>query len=196
MAKRSTKPETTSVGPAPGRVAALLKAAPGPLFAVLDAARDPRIHELVEFAGRHRCLYSGRAETEMARLAPHLLAVEKDGPVLEKLAGEGWGKAWGVYLSSAKPFDELRDHLRRFLPGDPDADPKIRLRFYDPRSLRAFLAGCSRDDAETFFGPVSYFVVEDRDPLFAVRFAPDKRTDNGADKVEGEPVKRTAISLG
>lgn len=154
-------PESTG----PGAILNVLRAEPSPLFAILDAARDPlvylRIHECREV---NQSLYKG-GSPELTFVAPYLVSLPKDSPFLDALVHESWGGAWGVFLASRLPFDDLRKHLRRLLMVELDGDdggPRNALfRFYDPRVLRPFLPTCTPDECASFFGPIDRFYVED-----------------------------------
>src|SRR4051794_34287685 len=84
----------------------------GPVWAVLDAARDDAVLEAVRNSGlEQRCLYSGRLDPEIAAIAPYLVKLEPDS----SLVSNAWGNAWGVFLVAPGSMDEVRRHCRRFL---------------------------------------------------------------------------------
>jgi len=131
------------------------------LYAVLDGARDPRIHELVgasELAWR--CLYAGRLPAELLEVAPYLVHVRPDAAFTHTLLTAGWGQAWGIWLVSAAPFDELRRHLRRFLQAKDERGRQLLFRYYDPVVLAAFLPTCTPAELAELFGPIDAFLVE------------------------------------
>lgn len=80
--------------------------------------------------------------------------------MLETVVRDGWGKSWGVYLTSARPFDEVRKHLRQFLMAQLRGGKQVYFRFYDPRVLRAFLPSCTPEESVRFFGPIRCFCFE------------------------------------
>lgn len=135
----------------------------GQLHAVLDAARDERIPELVstsmETSGS---LYDGVKGQAMADIAPCLVRFSPGSPLLERIVAEGWGSRWGIFLTSARPFKEVRRHLRRFLlVADDQTNERFYFRFYDPEVLRVFLPTCSALQAGEFWGDVDAFIFED-----------------------------------
>lgn len=106
-----------------------------PLFAVLDAARDDRILELLRQAPEtYRSLYEGIQGETLAEVAPYLVGpFREDSGLLDQLVCEGWGRRWGIWLTSRAPFRDVRRHLRRFLMVElEDRNEAVYFRFYDP----------------------------------------------------------------
>jgi hypothetical protein len=182
---RPPAPPDLSPPPAPAHlreVLRLLRSAPDPLYAVLDAARDWKVKPLVEEfpAGDVRCLFSGESATELAGQAPYLVRLPADCPQLEPLVLDGWGDSWGVFLTCREPAEEVRAHLRKFLMVElegqgPDGGPaEAYFRFYDPRVMRAFLPTCNEAETAEFFGPVRAWLLEGRKPDTLLRFTGGK----------------------
>ncbi|WP_224247232.1 DUF4123 domain-containing protein [Hyalangium gracile] len=134
----------------------------GNLYAVLDAARSDRILTLLrESVEEHRSLYEGPQGVALAEVAPYLVQLPKGSLLLSSLVQEGWGKAWGVFLTSDAAFNELRRHLRKFLMVELEgSDGRFYFRFYDPRVLAQFLPTCAAQQKADFFGPVTSFTYE------------------------------------
>lgn len=153
-------------------------ARPRVLFALLDAARDDRILEILrESPEEQRSLYDGAQGDALAEVAPHLVALPRGSALAARLVREGWGRSWGVYLTSRRPLAEVRAHLRRLTTVTVGGSARrFYFRFYDPRVLRTFLPTCSvRQEADVFGDrDIEGFVVEaeDGEPL---RFAPRGR---------------------
>lgn len=133
------------------------------LFAVLDAARDDRILQLLrESPNEVRSLYEGSKGDAMADAAPYLVRLGPQDWLLESLVTEGWGQSWGVYFDCALSFKEVRRHLRHFLRVQQEgAQEFIYFRFYDPRVLRIFLPTCIAAQLDQFYGPIQRFLFED-----------------------------------
>lgn len=148
------------------RVLEILRSQKEPLFAILDAARDPivhlRIHECPE---QKQSLYEGPQAARLSFVAPHLIALPKRSPFLEQLVREGWGQSWGVYLTCDRPFEEVRKHLRHFLTVELEGEhKKVLFRFYDPRVLRVYLPTCTPKELLEFLGPITRYVLEGEAP--------------------------------
>lgn len=132
-----------------------------PIYAVLDAARDDKVlASLVGAETNFRSLYEGWQAQSLADVAPYLVALPLDGPYLDRLLDEGFGRAWGVFLSSDLPFDEVRRHLRQHLRVTDEDGRHLLFRWYDPRVLRAYLPTCTPYEAQVFFGPIERMFCE------------------------------------
>lgn len=142
-------------------VTQLLRRFEGRLYALLDAARDERILRLLKRSSEeYASLYEGPEGEELAEVAPYLVRLEPDSPLLQQLLEKGWGNAWGVYLFSEAPFPEVRRHFRHFLKVQTEEGKQLHFRFYDPRVLRVFLPTCRPGELRELFGPVTRFVME------------------------------------
>ena len=134
----------------------------GCLFAVVDASRGDRpLRLLREAVDDHQSLYQGVKGEALDRCAPYLVALRPDSGLLERLVREGWGARWGIFLACARPFKDVRRHLRRFLTVEDDVTAKkYYFRFYDPRTLRTFLPSCTPRQRADFFGEIACFFAE------------------------------------
>jgi len=92
----------------------------------------------------------------------------------------GWGKSWGVYLTSPSDLQEVRRHLRHFLQVKLPSGEQVYFRFYDPRVMRVFLPTCTPEDTTQFFGPIQNYLVEDENPKKLFRFVD---TGKGSEKM-------------
>jgi Domain of unknown function (DUF4123)/Inner membrane component of T3SS, cytoplasmic domain len=140
----------------------LAAAAEEPLHAVLDAARSPRILEVLrEAVEEHRSLYEGVKGEALDDVAPYLVRLDAGSRLLGQLVGEGWARRWGIFTEGAVPRREIRRHLRRFLMvEDEKRGEPLYFRFYDPGVLRAFWPTCSRRQRAELLGPLRSFLVE------------------------------------
>lgn len=139
-----------------------LRAESEPLFAILDSARDRRVRQFLLQAGEeHESLYEGVADAELTEVAPYLVRLPRGTDLLELLVRVGWGRSWGVFLTSSVSFKETRRHLRKFLKvEDEGTKEQLYFRFYDPRVLRVFLPACSPEQRAELAGPLGRFFVE------------------------------------
>jgi len=137
------------------------------LFAVLDAARSPRVLELLQGATEeYHSLYEGPQGEALAEVAPYLVRLPARSRLLECLLAEGWGQAWGIYFTCPLPFLETRRHLRKFLMVEAEGeDARLYFRFYDPRVLHTFLPTCTPDQKKAFLGPITQLFHERGDEL-------------------------------
>lgn len=142
-----------------------LRSLEAPLYTVLDAARDPRVLGLLMRSEEERAsLYEGAQGQALDHVAPYLVRLEKGSKLLERLVLEGWGNAWGIYLTWTGKKRDLRSHLRRFLIVlDEETGKKLYFRFYDPRVLRAFLPTCSTAQIADVLGEIGTVVLEGED---------------------------------
>ena len=147
------------------------------IHAILDAARmGSAMATAKELTDEHSSLYKGESMEKLADFAPYLFMVSGQSAFTTWVTAQGWGDSWGIYLeSSANPAD-LYHHFRKFLLVRTEAGKELYFRFYDPRVLRQFLPTSDAYQLTAFFGPVRYFLLEDADPDFAVRYWLEART--------------------
>ena len=157
----------------------------GPLFAILDASRDPlRILGLLRsFGEEYQSLYEGIQGRMLETYAPHLVRLPGDSPLLETLIAQGWGNHWGIFVVSATDFIALRKHFRTFLMVKSQEGDRLYFRYYDPRVLRVYLPTCNAEESNYVFGPVAAYLCEGKAPDILLVFQP------GQDSVQCEAVK-------
>ncbi|AUX31015.1 MULTISPECIES: DUF4123 domain-containing protein [Sorangium] len=167
--RRTGIPATGSPFTASAR--ARLRQERSPLFAVVDAARDPRIRLLLGEAGEQTAsLYTGFQGEILADVGPTLVHLPPGSTLLDALVDCGWGDSWGVFLTSNRPFGDVRKHLRRFLLVESGTGKQQYFRFYDPRVLRGFLPTCGPRKVEALFEEIEAFAMEAEDPGKLLRF--------------------------
>lgn len=134
----------------------------GRLWAVLDAARDPRILQLLrESVDDHRSLYEGIKGEAMADVAPYLVSFRRDSGLLERLVTEGWGRSWGIFATSRLSCKAVRRHFRRYLMVEEDGSfEKMYFRYYDPRVLREMLPMTTVRQKDELFDGIDAYLVE------------------------------------
>ena len=133
------------------------------VYAVLDGARDNRIYPEVHALAGARCLYEGKLEQPLAETAPYLVLLDAGDAFTATILTEGWGRSWGIFLSSSAPPEEVRRHLRQFLKVEDDREQPLYFRYYDPRVFRVYLPTCDAKELKLFFGPVQRFWCETGD---------------------------------
>jgi hypothetical protein len=164
------------------RLLALLRGEFQPLYAVLDAACEPSVlRVLYESKEEYVSLFEGVAGAQLSYFAPYLVRLPKESPLIETLVQKGWGKSWGVFLTSPQQLQELRGHLRQFLMVKMPDGAQAYFRFYDPRVLRGYLPTCLPTEIEQFFGPIQNYLIEDEEPETLLHFSNKGR---GAEKKE------------
>lgn len=132
-----------------------------PLYALIDAAQDQAILPLLQSCSAPRdCLFEGVHAQTLPAYAAHLVQLTGNDPLLETLVQRGWGRNWGVYLTSAEPFAAVLTHLRqRCWVRDPGG-ARLYFRYFDPRVMRTAFAAMGESELAAFLGPVSTFLVE------------------------------------
>jgi pSer/pThr/pTyr-binding forkhead associated (FHA) protein len=139
----------------------LLRTQPQPLFAILDAARDPKVLEVLRNCDQpYQSLYEGVKGEVLAEFAPYLVEVSPKSTLIETLVGEAWGNSWGIFLTSTIGFKETRRHFRHFLLVQTEDGRELYFRFYDPRVLRVFLSTCTPQETSAFFGRIGCYLLE------------------------------------
>lgn len=193
MVRREVNPRCAPTEPAPPsrrsrRTAALPRGAPfsasarerlqqerAPLYAVVDAARDPRIRLLLGAADEQTAsLYTGFQGEVLADVGPTLVYLPRGSRLLDALVDSGWGEGWGIFLTSHRPFGDVRKHLHRFLLVESGTGKQQYFRFYDPRVLRRFLPTCGPRKLEALFEQVASFAMEAEDPSKLLRFTAER----------------------
>ncbi len=152
-------------------------------FLLLDSAIiGPPMSEAFDRDSASRSLFEGSDEAALDGVAPQLFQYRHGSDLSNWFLSHGWGRAWGILIKSRAPMPELHRHLQQILRVKTESGHRYLFRFYDPRILRTFLATCNRSEIRELFGDgcIEYFIVEDPDPAFALRF----RQENGALRME------------
>lgn len=90
-------------------------------YAILDAAKMPRLEELLEGSElEYRCLFKGAAYDELKDVAPWLVRLELNNSFSRSLFTAGpqpwvfWNAVPGIFIRSASSFSEVWGHFRKF----------------------------------------------------------------------------------
>ncbi len=150
-----------------------------PLYALLDASREPSVLKVIlESKEEYQSLYEGAQGAQLAHFAPYLVRVPQKSSLLDTLVQQAWSKSWGVFLTCDKPLKDLRAHFRHFLTVKLPDGKQVYFRYYDPRVLRLFLPTCLPEEISQFFGPVKQFLMESENPSLALHFSPGVKCVN------------------
>jgi hypothetical protein len=134
------------------------------VFAILDSARDERIYGAVDGTRLLKdCLYSGDLPWQMQMVAPYLVQLQREDRFTQFVIETGWGASWGTFLRTEIGIKQLRRHLRQFLRVRDQAGRRLIFRYYDPRVLRVYLPTCLPAELDSFFGPITAFLMEAED---------------------------------
>ncbi len=140
-------------------------------YLLLDAARMAGlISEAQTRNPANDSLYRGTRDEGLAAVAPYLFKYVPQQTFANWYLKQGWGRSWGVLMKSSRSLEDLARHFRNFLLVKTETGQSLYFRFYDPRVIRIFLPTCDVGQLREFFGPVDYFLVEDEDPDFVLRF--------------------------
>jgi hypothetical protein len=141
-------------------------------YFVIDRARTGSyMDDVYEFNLSISCLYKGRSEENLADYAPYLIEITDEPIALEWILKKSNNDHWGIFISTKLKFEKLYRHLRKFLIVQDENDEELYFRFYDPRVLRMFIPTCDRAQLSEFFGEIDYFITQDEDPDFALKFS-------------------------
>lgn len=132
-----------------------------PNYVILDAAKMLLEMETAkELTKQHVCLYKGKKATKFGGVAPWLFVYKENGPLAKWLYKNSKKQSWGVYLYTEKPYEELYEHLRKFLLVKTEDNKEKYFRYYDPRVLNVFLPTCEPTQFQDFFGPIKAYFAE------------------------------------
>lgn len=134
-------------------------------FAVIDAARDHRLHRLVARCSKARSLYDEPLDPDLVPVAPYLVQLRESEPLLANWRRHGRGKAWGIMVESDAGFDSLRVHFRKFLKARLPDGGLIMFRFYDPIVLSRCFLHAQPAELALWFAKVRQFIVDDENAV-------------------------------
>ena len=127
-------------------------------YLILDATLMGSDIDLAKaFDAPYRCLYEGKAATQLASVAPYLFQVNENQNLLNWFAKQKGKDKWGIILESRADFKTIHSHFRKFMIVKTETGKKFYLRFYDPRVLKDFLETCNAEQLRVFFGRITQF---------------------------------------
>lgn len=131
-----------------------------PLYAVVDAAREPDAPAVArEFGAQCVSLYTGDLGDKLAHVAPHLIQFRARSP-FRNWWFEQWGNSIGILVEAPVKPNDLRRHFRTLMMVNGEGRERYYFRFYDPRVLRVFLPSCTSAELDHFVGPIKAFYCE------------------------------------
>jgi pSer/pThr/pTyr-binding forkhead associated (FHA) protein len=151
------------------------------VYALLDPLQDNRLAAFLAASQDQYCSLVEEQPDIDVRTAPLLVLLPPTSRLVDVFIKDGWGKGWGIYLSSTAHPEQVRAHLRDYLIVRTQSGRNLLFRFYAPRLLQSFLERCSPRECTEFFGPISRFIAETDQPDTAYEFTD---TGRGASKHE------------
>lgn len=133
------------------------------VYWLLDGARDPRISKMVRYGElTFWCLYSGWLTPRLRAAAPYLVKLTPGSPATVAMLGNGWGRAWGIFIVAPASVDmfHIRLHCKKLLRVQTRQGKRLLFRYYDPRVLSIFLPTCTHQEFTKFLGPLKRLLVE------------------------------------
>jgi hypothetical protein len=131
----------------------------GFLYAILDATDAPAVPAKATELGGEKAisLFAGSRQQEYWKYAPYLLRV--DATVLAWIEKTLWTSPWGIFVVSNSDFAVVQAQMRKLLRVRMKSGEEAIFRFYDPRVLVAYMAGCTVQESADFFNQIRAYVV-------------------------------------
>ena len=138
-------------------------------YALLDGAKIDLLPQML--AGslmEYESLFQGKAQADMAEVAPYLVRLERGNPFTRRLftrpgaLGGLWGGEGGILLLSPAPLDQIRKQLRRYTRIRDEGGKWYYYRFWEPRVFRANALQYDLATFAAFLGPVEAVLCPDR----------------------------------
>jgi hypothetical protein len=142
-----------------------------PVTVLLDAARlGMRLEEAISFDAHYQSLLIGKNDLLLQSVAPYLFLFSESTYLRSWYFMNGWGDSWGVLAESKADFRVLHAHFVKQLLRQNERGEEVYFRFFDPRALHQFLKSCAYSQAEELFGPTEFFIAEDSDPGYGIKY--------------------------
>ena len=143
------------------------------LYGVLDCSRGPDLYEHASRLEPHAaaCLFEGRLDETVRRVSPFVVELGPADPLSQTWRSAGWGKAWGILLSSRAGLPAVRRRLRHFTQVRlPDGSGPVLFRFWDPRVFRVYFPLVEPRDLPGWFQDIERYVAETEDGSGSLRY--------------------------
>lgn len=154
-----------ALSPAQKAMLDVLRGLADQVYAVVDGLSAGSFLEVVRSSGGTVDILSDASGAMMTSVNP-------DSPAAARLAADGWGNGWGVFVTSRQPAAIVRNHLRRFQTLLSSDGVEFQFRYFNPALLRAFLNSLSGEEARSFFGPIGAMLMEGDDAGHLALFMP------------------------
>ncbi len=144
------------------------------LYAVLDLAADPSLaaHVARLEPDAAACLFEGKLHPQIKAASPHVVELAPSDPLSVLWRGDGWGKAWGLLISSSAGLMTVRRRLRHFTQAKlPDGSGPVLFRFWDPRVFRVYMPLVEADQLAGWFTDIDRYIVETEDGAGSLRYS-------------------------
>lgn len=126
----------------------------GPCYALIDAARDARLHRLLRHDDvQALSLFSDVPALRLSRYGAYCAKFPLQGELATQWfanGGQGWSDAWGWLFQSHAGLDALKRHFKKFLMVQMPQGGDAYWRFYDPRVLCEVLPVMRMDQHDEF----------------------------------------------
>ncbi|MCB2078017.1 MAG: DUF4123 domain-containing protein [Novosphingobium sp.] len=153
-------------------------------YALIDAAQDPRLYDLVMACKGRICLFKGQLHQKVLRAAPWLVLIDPDEPLLATWNEHGRDANWGLLVRSSLDLEQLQRHFRRFLQAKLPNGAVVLFRFYDPRVFNSYLPVAQPSEIKPWFDGVAQYVAEVAHQNIAQHYS----YENGQFQTKTEPV--------
>ncbi|MBM7066854.1 DUF4123 domain-containing protein [Actibacterium sp. 188UL27-1] len=122
-----------------------------PHFALIDAARDPKIYPMLQGEKQVQSLFGGRIDPHMQDVVPYILRLDPASPFRRALEEYGWVNHWGITCYAPAKMVNVRRELRKNMQARlPDSQVAL-FRFYDPRVWVPFITSSSGAELNPWF---------------------------------------------
>lgn len=141
-------------------------------YFLADGARmNININKFNDFGAFPYSVFAGTDDALIADVGPFVINVDGNDLCKRWIIKESYGFSWGVYFLSEDIFDKIMIHLQSLVTVIDEDGKELYFRYYDPRVLRFFLPTCDSEQLKEFFGPIDYFLCEDEDPNYYLKFS-------------------------
>jgi len=113
-----------------------------PLYGIIDAAHDPRIHLAIKAEEQWKSLFGGPIDPDLLPFTPHIVRLDDHGQFKGIFQRHGWDLNWGLVCWSSVSLMDVRRVLRRNLQAMLPDGRAVLFRFYDPRVWRPYIETC------------------------------------------------------